>query len=352
MRRKLAALDVDDSAGSLVESAESGSLETKLLAALDDVEAMLVDETKTQRENTSELVSHLRAAGGKRMRPLLTLLISQLGAPDVPISLEVKQAAVAVELTHLASLYHDDLMDQATMRRGVPSAHVQWDNTLAVMAGDLIFARASLLVSALGPRIVAQHSKTFERLCLGQMHDIFGPEETDDPIDFYIDVLREKTGALIGCAALYGAALSGCDESTVEAVTEFGEDLGVAFQIADDVLDLQATEAQSGKTPGADLRDGTKTFPVLLLEKTIATGKASDNDKALLETIANTEALQDDATLAKTVAELAAHEVTAETTRLAGQWVDRALAHLEGIPDGKVKQALIDFAQLQINRLQ
>jgi len=258
---------------------------------------------------------------------------------------------VAVELTHLASLYHDDLMDEATVRRGVRAAHVQWTNTLAVMAGDLIFARASLLVSELGPSIVAQHSQTFERLCLGQMHDIFGPGDDDDPIEFYIDVLRDKTGALIGCAALYGAELSGCDAATVAAVTQFGEDLGVAFQIADDVLDLQATEAQSGKTPGADLRDGTKTLPVLLLEKTVQEGRDTESDRALLKAISDTDALQDDAVLAQVTAQLAAHPVTAETKRLAGQWVERALGHLDHIPEGKVKAALSDFAHLQINRL-
>lgn len=349
MRKKLTATQYPVSTDSVLET--PGSLETKLQEALDDVEQMLAQETQTQRDNTSELVSHLRSAGGKRMRPLLTLLISQLGAPDQPVSTKVKQAAVAVELTHLASLYHDDLMDEATVRRGVRAAHVQWTNTLAVMAGDLIFARASLLVSELGPSIVAQHSQTFERLCLGQMHDIFGPGDDDDPIEFYIDVLRDKTGALIGCAALYGAELSGCEEATVAAVTQFGEDLGVAFQIADDVLDLQATEAQSGKTPGADLRDGTKTLPVLLLEKTVQEGRDTEADRALLKAIGDTASLQDDAVLAQVTAQLAAHPVTAETKRLAEQWVERALGHLDHIPEGKVKAALSDFAHLQINRL-
>lgn len=350
MRKKLADTHYPVSTDSVLET--PGLLETKLRDALDDIEQMLVQETKTQREKTSALVSHLRAAGGKRMRPLLTLLVSQLGAPDQPVSSQVKQGAVAVELTHLASLYHDDLMDEATMRRGVPAAHVQWNNTLAVMAGDLIFSRASLLVSGLNPTIVAQHSRTFERLCQGQMRDIFGPDSHDDPIEFYIDVLRDKTGALIGCAALYGAELSGCDAATVSAVTQFGEDLGVAFQIADDVLDLQATEAQSGKTPGADLRDGTKTFPVLLLEKTVQDGRDTGPDRALLQAIADTDALQDDAVLAQVTAQLAAHPVTEETKRLAGEWVERALAHLQNIPDSEVKRVLVEFAHLQINRLQ
>lgn len=332
--------------------AEIGPLESKLLGALKSVESLLVEETRTQRENTTELVSHLRAAGGKRMRPMLTVLISQLGQPDEPVSSDVIKAAVAVELTHLASLYHDDLMDEATMRRGVKAAHEAWNNTLAVMAGDLIFSRASLLVSALGPRIVAQHSRTFERLCLGQMYDIFGPGLDDDPIDFYLQVLREKTGALIGCAALYGAELSGCSETTIEAVTQFGEDLGVAFQLADDVLDLRATEEQSGKTPGADLRDGTKTMPVLLLEKRVAVGSADADDAKLLEDIHALRGTTDLEVLGDLVVRLASHEVTAETTQLASAWVRRALAHLEVLPDSKVKQALSDFAHLQINRLQ
>ena len=349
MRKKLTATQYPVSTDSVLQT--PSALEAKLREAVEDIEQILVRETQTQRDNTSELVSHLRAAGGKRMRPLLTVLVSQLGAPDQPVSLKVKQAAAAVELTHLASLYHDDLMDEATVRRGVHAAHVQWTNTLAVMAGDLIFARASLLVSELGSEIVAQHSHTFERLCQGQMHDIFGPGDDDDPIEFYLDVLRDKTGALIGCAAQYGAELSGCDTATIEALTQFGEELGVAFQIADDVLDLQATEAQSGKTPGADLRDGTKTLPVLLLEKTVRDGQAEDADRALLNAIGDTDALRDDTVLAQVTAQLAAHRVTAQTKQLAELWVQRSLTHLEHLAEGEVKTALEDFAHLQINRL-
>lgn len=329
------------------------ALEEKLREALARVEERLVEETRTAAENTTEIVSHLRAAGGKRMRPLLVLLISQLGnaAGDAPISEELVAAGVAVELTHLASLYHDDLMDDATVRRGVTAAHVKWNNTLAVMAGDLIFARASLIVSDFGRDLMKHHARTFQRLCLGQMHDILGPGVGDDPIEFYLNVLREKTGSLIGTAALYGAALSGCSPEVCQAVTAFGEDLGVAFQIADDVLDLRATAAQSGKTPGADLRDGTKTLPVLLLEKSVAAEGASDADLRLMRTIGDHEALAEDATLAEVVAQLASHQVTREAAALAETWVERALNHLAALPEGAVKAALTEFSRSQINRL-
>ncbi|WP_279058384.1 polyprenyl synthetase family protein [Mobiluncus mulieris] len=329
------------------------ALEEKLTEALSRVEARLVEETRTAQENTTEIVSHLRAAGGKRMRPLLVLLISQLGnaGGDAPISEDLIAAGVAVELTHLASLYHDDLMDDATVRRGVTAAHVKWNNTLAVMAGDLIFARASLIVSDFGRKLMKHHARTFQRLCLGQMHDILGPGATDDPIEFYLDVLREKTGSLIGTAALYGAALSGCSPEICTAVTAFGEDLGVAFQIADDVLDLRSTAAVSGKTPGADLRDGTKTLPVLLLEKSVAAGGASDADRHLMKMIGDHEALSADAALSEVVDRLAEHRVTRETAALAETWVERALGHLAVLPEGAVKTALTEFSRQQINRL-
>ncbi|MST49030.1 polyprenyl synthetase family protein [Mobiluncus holmesii] len=340
-----------ESASSREEADSREALETRIRAGLEAVETRLTAETSTLDFETTDLVSHLRSAGGKRMRPVLTLLAAMLGETGDSFSADVINGAVAVELTHLASLYHDDLMDDATVRRGVEAAHLKWNNTLAVMAGDLIFARSSRIISTLGPRLVAQHATTFERLCLGQMHDIFGPSEADDPIEFYIGVLREKTGALIGTAAHYGAVLARCSEDVVAAVTDFGEDLGVAFQIADDVLDLQATVGQSGKTPGADLRDGTKTLPVLLLEKRASEGTASASDAMLLLDIQDLEGTDDDELLAKTVERLALHEVTAQTVELASQWVDRAVAHLEGIPESAVKSALVDFAHLQINRL-
>lgn len=329
------------------------SWEEKLGRALSRVEERLVQETRTAQENTTEIVSHLRAAGGKRMRPLLVLLISQLGdaGGDAPISDELINAGVAVELTHLASLYHDDLMDDARVRRGVTAAHVKWNNTLAVMAGDLIFARASMIVSDFGRELMKHHAQTFQRLCLGQMYDILGPEPGENPIEFYLNVLREKTGSLIGTAAYYGAELSGCDPEISRAVTAFGEDLGVAFQIADDVLDLRATAAQSGKIPGADLREGTKTLPVLLLEQRLESSGGTESDRRLMKTIKNHAALADDATLARAVSELAAHEVTAKTTVLAENWVEQAVSHLAVVPEGDVKSALVEFARRQVNRL-
>lgn len=341
---------------SVADSLTPGQLETKLISGLEDVETLLAQETTTARNLSTELVSHLRAAGGKRMRPLLTMLVSQLN-PDIraqaQVPLAVKRAGVAVELTHLASLYHDDLMDAAPVRRGVPAAHVQWNNTLAVMAGDLIFSRASAIMAELGSSYVSYHARTFERLCLGQMDDIFGAPQDGSvsPIDFYLHVLREKTGSLIGAAAYYGASLANCSPELVTALTNFGEDLGVAFQIADDVLDLRSTTAKSGKTPGADLRDGTKTLPVLLLADFVASPHATPHDRDLYREITDLDALQDDAVLALATQKLGAHPVTEQTRELAVAWVERALEHLDAMEENPVKAALRDFAHLQVNRL-
>jgi len=169
------------------------------------------------------------------MRPLLTLVCAQLGEPERALDEQVITAATAVELTHLASLYHDDVMDSAPTRRGVPSAQRLWGNNRAILAGDILFARASLLVAARGPEIVAHHARTFERLCEGQLNETFGPTDDTDRVDFYLQVLADKTGSLVSTAASFGALLSGAGQLMADVVSDFGEKVGVAFQIADDV---------------------------------------------------------------------------------------------------------------------
>ena len=229
-------------------------LESRITPGLEVVERRLLDAVSSSRDLTDELTRHLAVAGGKRMRPLLTLVCAQLGDPERALSDRVITAATAVELTHLASLYHDDVMDSAPTRRGVPSAQRLWGNNRAILAGDILFARASLLVASLGPEIVAHHARTFERLCEGQLNETFGPTDDADRVDFYLQVLADKTGSLVSTAASFGALLSGAGSLMAGIVADFGEKVGVAFQIADDVLDLASSGQQSGKTPGTDLR--------------------------------------------------------------------------------------------------
>jgi len=288
---------------------------------------------------------HLVNAGGKRLRPLLTLLAADLGEGTRP---EVEEAAVVVELTHLASLYHDDVMDSAPVRRGAPSAHAVWGNSVAIMVGDLLFARAASTVAALGPEAVLIQARTFERLCLGQLHETTGPGEGEDPVEHYLQVLADKTASLLSTSARLGAMFAGCSADVVETVSGYGEKLGVAFQLADDVLDLASSGDESGKTPGTDLREKVPTMPVLLLRARIANGTATPSDVELVRLLDSD--LSDDAALASAVAALRRHEVLAETRALAVRWARSAVDELDALPSGPVSDALRSFAEALADR--
>jgi heptaprenyl diphosphate synthase len=300
----------------------------------------------SQRDALADATSrHLVDAGGKRLRPALCLLTSQLGDGSRP---EVLDAAVVVELTHLATLYHDDVMDSAPTRRGAPSAHEVWGNSVAILTGDLLFARASRVVAGLGPEAVRIQAETFERLCLGQLHETVGPPAGVDPVTHYLEVLADKTGSLIATSARFGAMFAGCESSMVKQVTEYGEFAGVAFQLADDVIDIRSDAGATGKTPGTDLREGVATMPVLLLRARVGAGGASPDDVDLVRRIDGD--LRDDAALAETVARLALHPVVDETAALAREWASRAKVAIVGLPPGVVREALLGFADHLVAR--
>jgi len=288
---------------------------------------------------------HLVDAGGKRLRPLLTLLCGQLGEGDRP---QVLDAAVVVELTHLATLYHDDVMDSAPVRRGAPSAHEVWGNQVAVITGDLVFARASAIAADLGPVAIRILAATFERLCLGQLHETVGPGRRTDAVDHYLQVLSDKTASLIATSARFGAMFSGCSESIEDALVAYGEAAGVAFQLADDVIDLTSDGATTGKTPGIDLRDKVPTMPALLLRRRVAEGRGTAADADLVVLL--DADLSSDAALAGAVGALREHDVVAATRAQALEWADRAIAALDGLPEGVVKAALVDFTSALVHR--
>jgi len=288
---------------------------------------------------------HLVAAGGKRFRPLLTLLAGELGDGTAP---ELVDAAVVVELTQVASLYHDDVMDSAPVRRGAPAAHTVWGNSVAILVGDLLFARASALVAGLGPEAVVLQSRTFERMCLGQLHETIGPRDGEDPVEHYLQVLSDKTASLLATSARLGAMFGGCPAELVDAVAAYGEKVGVAFQLADDVLDIASTGDESGKTPGTDLREHVPTMPVLLLRQRVGRGEGTPEDVALVARLDGD--LSDDGALSAVVADLRAHDVLAQTRALAGRWAREAAAELEPLPAGPVKEALADLATALADR--
>ncbi|GAA3818778.1 polyprenyl synthetase family protein [Cellulomonas soli] len=320
-------------------------LAARLTDRLTVVEERLRDAVTHTDPLADDASRHLVNAGGKRLRPLLTLLTAELGDGA---RREVLDAAVVVELTHLATLYHDDVMDSAPLRRGAPSAHEVWGNSVAILTGDLLFARASTTVAGLGPDAVRIQAQTFERLCLGQLHETVGPRPDEDPIVHYLQVLADKTASLIATSARFGAMFSGCRPDVVEIVTEFGEKLGVAFQLADDVIDLTSDGAVTGKTPGTDLRERVPTLPALLLRARAARPDAGAEDLRVLALLDGD--LSGDDQLAEAVAALRTHPVVEETRRRAVALARAAVLELEPLPGGPVKDALMSFAQTLVDR--
>lgn len=286
---------------------------------------------------------HLMNAGGKRLRPMLALLTAQLGDGMRP---EVIDAAIVVELTHLATLYHDDVMDSAPTRRGAPSAHEVWGNSVAILTGDLLFARASVVVAGLGPNGVRIQAETFERLCMGQLLETVGPRAGEDPVEHYIRVLADKTGSLIATSARFGAMYAGCPISVVSTLIKYGEKVGVAFQLADDVIDLDSDASLTGKTPGTDLRERVPTMPSLLLRRAAACG---DGEAQRIVSLIDGD-LSDDEVLADIVEAIRKHGVLEEAMEIAREWARGAIAELAALPDSAVRGQLEYFARALVDR--
>jgi heptaprenyl diphosphate synthase len=320
------------------------ALDEGVRIALGHVENRLLEAVAQADRLADDASRHLVVAGGKRVRPMLTLIAGHLGDADRP---EILEAAVVVELTHLATLYHDDVMDSAPLRRGAPSAHAVWGNTVAILTGDLLFARASRVVAGLGPEAVRLQAATFERLCLGQLHETVGPTEDDDAVEHYLQVLADKTGSLIATSARFGAMFAGCAPEVLDVVASYGERVGVAFQLADDVIDLASDGATSGKTPGTDLREHVPTLPVLLLRRHVA--RAGDTaSRELLEVLDGD--LSDDAVLSAAVRRLAAHPATAQARDEAVRWAREAVGALEPLPPSAAREALRAYAEAVVAR--
>lgn len=322
------------------------ALEEALVSGLAEVERRLDDAVRRTTVLSDEPSAHLLSAGGKRMRPALAILAAQLGTGT---SEEVLEAAVGVELTHLASLYHDDVMDSASTRRGAPSAHAVWGNSVAILAGDLLFARASQTVAGLGPVAVRIQAETFERLCVGQLHETLGPQDGEDPVAHHLGVLAGKTGSLIAAAAHYGALFAGLGQTELRAVVEYGERVGVAFQLADDVLDLTSSADVLGKTPGTDLREGVATMPVLLLRRQAEDGEIDEAGREILAALEGD--LSSEEALDAVVARLREHPVMDRSREMARAWSADAVAQLDVLAPSAPKAALVEFAELVVERL-
>lgn len=286
----------------------------------------------------TEVAQHITAAGGKRFRPMLVLLAAALSDdPDVEAAV---RASLVVELTHVASLYHDDVMDEAELRRGAPSANARWRNSVAIMVGDLLFSRASSIVATLGVDYVVLQAHTFARLVQGQIAELLGPVDGVDPLDHYLGVVADKTGSLIATSARFGGMVAGVAPEQLDALTRFGEEIGVVFQLSDDLIDI--TSDATGKTPGTDLREGVRTLATLLLARSV-----DDADAELRELVSRP---LDDTEVPRALAMLRAHPVLDEARAEIARRAERARSFLAPLPDGAAKRALGDLCDAVVSR--
>jgi heptaprenyl diphosphate synthase len=298
------------------------------------------DAIKSDFPFVTETSRHLVDAGGKRFRPLLVLLFAQFGDPG---AVGIIPAAVVVELTHLATLYHDDVMDQAQMRRGASSANARWDNTVAILTGDFLFARASDLLADLGPEAVRIQARTFERLVTGQVKETLGPSGAEDPVEHYLSVIADKTGSLISTSGRFGAMMSGADDTVIDVATRFGERIGVAFQLSDDLLDVTSDTEQSGKTPGTDLREGVPTLPVLHARRS-----TNPADEPLLRLLNGDLSGDDD--LREALRLLRRHEAVDSARDTVRRYAAAAREVLSPLPAGPARRALEDLCDVVVAR--
>ena len=315
-------------------------LESIVRAGLADVEAELVTAVRSDDPFIADAASYLVEAGGKRFRPLIGLLAGQFGSGERH---EVVMSAVVCELTHLATLYHDDVMDEATVRRGAQAANSRWNNTVAILTGDFLFARASLILADLGPEAVRIQARCFERLVSGQIRETIGPKDGADPIEHYLAVLADKTGSLIATSAEFGARFAGVDPATTADLRAFGEQIGVAFQISDDILDIASDTGQSGKTPGTDLREGVQTLPVLY-----ALQSSEQAGQRLRELVGRP--LADDDEHAEALALLRGSAAVESARATLRSYTEAARATLSGLPDVPARAALDALTELVLVR--
>jgi heptaprenyl diphosphate synthase len=314
-------------------------LEASLLADMAKVEELMRSHIKGDYPLVIETSRHLVEAGGKRLRPLLTLLAAQFGDPS---NYDIIKAAVCCELTHLATLYHDDVMDDAVLRRGVISANKKWDNAVAILTGDYLFSKVSDMLADIGPEAVKLQAKTFERLVIGQIKETQGKSEGLSQIDHYMKVVADKTGSLIATSARFGALLSGASGQTVEVLTKFGEKIGVAFQVADDLLDISSNETASGKTPGTDLKEGIPTLVTLYV---IAANNSADKDL-----ISKLNGPISESDLQEVITQLRSHKALSDVKEYLANVANEANDLLKDLPEGAAKEALKNLTFALVNR--
>lgn len=319
-------------------------ISAQLASELASVETIMRETVICDVPILHEASRHLMDAGGGRNRPLLTLLAARFGRS---VGEETLQAAAAVELLHQAALCHDDVLDKAVLRRGVESVNKRWDDSVAILAGDFLFSQAFLLLAGLTSRPARLEAETFSRLVLGEIREITGAAADADPFDHYVAVAADKTASLMRCCLRLGAFTSDADHVTVKALDEFGHQLGIAFQISDDLLDLVATEEELGKEPGIDLDNGVTTMPLLYAIR--GTDSASSRIRELLDEAGAGGDLSANAR-DEAMELLRRHPALDLSHKRLTDHVDRARAAIDPLPEGPAKGGLLHLCDQVMTR--
>jgi heptaprenyl diphosphate synthase len=305
------------------------------------IEQLMDTELRSADAIMTDSLTHLFKAGGKRFRPLFTVLSAQIGPK--PEAAEVTIAGAVIELVHLATLYHDDVMDEAEVRRGAPTANVRWSNNVAILAGDYLFATASRLVSRLGPEAVRLIAETFAQLVTGQMRETRGVADGADSIEHYLKVVYEKTACLISAAGEFGAMFSGADDDQIARLSRLGGLVGTAFQISDDIIDIDSDSHESGKLPGTDVREGVHTLPMLY-----ALAEPGPEGARLRELLAGP--VEDDDAVTEALTLLRASPGMAKAKDFLAQYAAKARHELALLPDVAGRHALEAVVDYTISR--
>ena len=313
---------------------------------LDRVTARVEEVAKLDYPLASGIIGEIVRAGGKRLRPLLLLLSAHAYDYDVAFD-RLVTAGAGVELLHIASLVHDDTVDKSQLRRGKPTLNSVLSTGATILMGDFLFAQSAMLAAATGHvSVVSVFASTLGHLCNGQLLEMFDGHRLDQPVESYERRIYGKTASFYAGSAEMGAILGGAPPSHLEELRAFGGDIGLGFQVLDDILDLSQETATIGKPAGNDLRQGMVTLPVLLYAQRIERG--SPEWKTLDDIVSGD--ITDDATIDDLTATVRASGAIAEASATADAYIDRAKERLAIIPDRETREMLAELADFFGNR--
>ena len=318
-------------------------LAAALAADLEDVNSLIRDRMSSENApRIPEVTAHLIDAGGKRLRPMLTLASARLCGYDGPFHIHL---AATVEFIHTATLLHDDVVDESEQRRGRPTANLLWDNQSSVLVGDYLFARSfQLMVETGSLRILDILSNAAATIAEGEVLQLTAARNLDVTEDTYLKIVRGKTAALFSAATEVGGVIAGKDEDIIRALFDYGDALGIAFQIADDLLDYMGTDA-TGKNLGDDFREGKMTLPVIR-----AVARADDEERAFwTRTIRNGKVADGDLEQAMVCFER--HGALEQARADAIRWSEVAKTAIQRLPEHEIRDMLTDLADYVVARL-